>query len=168
MRRQFNTERLIIRHAVEADAGDLLKLVNQKSFIKYIGDKKIYTLEDAITYIKQAFSEAHQSQGFGPYVITLKNQQLVGVVGFYSRAMLQHPDIGFALLTAFEKQGYIYEAAKALVENKSIYGINKLCAITSIDNSASQNVLIKLGFKPQGQVIIDKESRSVVSLFLYH
>ena len=45
----FTTERLYIRFAQIADAAELLKLVNQDNFTKYIGDKGIYTL-DAVSY----------------------------------------------------------------------------------------------------------------------
>ncbi|WP_231620984.1 hypothetical protein [Pseudoalteromonas sp. NZS71] len=43
----FKTNRLLLRHANELDAAILLKLVNQASFIEHIGDKAIYTLDDA-------------------------------------------------------------------------------------------------------------------------
>ena len=103
----FTTERLYIRFAQIADAAELLKLVNQANFTKYIGDKGIYTLDDAKKYIKDSFIAAHKEHGFGPYIITLHDETIIGIVGFYQRATMQHPDLGFALKDGFEKKGYI-------------------------------------------------------------
>jgi len=72
----------------------------QANFIERIGDKAIYTLDDVKSYIEQS----HIYQGFGPYVITLHNAVVVGIVGFYKRAALQQPDLGFALVSGFEKR----------------------------------------------------------------
>ncbi len=167
MKTPLTTERLIIRHACYDDASSLLALLNQASFIKNIGDKHVHNLQDAIRFIDQAFIGAHQTQGFGPYVITLKNKQCIGVIGFYQRTMLQCPDLGFALLTAYEKQGYIAEAGNALIANKSCMGIAKLSAITAVDNSASKNVLLKLGFTPLGKAIIEQTTQRPVMLYVY-
>ena len=100
----FTTERLLIRFAQIADAAELLKLVNQANFIKYIGDKGIHTLDDAKKYIKDSFIAAHKEHGFGPYMITLHDETVVGIVGFYQRATMQHPDLGFALKVGFKKR----------------------------------------------------------------
>ncbi len=158
----FKTNRLLLRHANASDAAVLLKLVNQASFIKHIGDKAIYTLDDAKSYINQSFIASHKYQGFGPYVITLHNGVVVGVVGFYKRAALQQPDLGFALVSDFEKKGYIFEAATALLQHKHKFGITKLCAIASPDNRASQTVLLKLGFKIEGKAVINNDKTAVI------
>ncbi|WP_442960169.1 hypothetical protein [Pseudoalteromonas sp. 78C3] len=66
----FKTNRLLLRHANEFDAAVLLKLVNQASFIEHIGDKAIYTLDDAKSYI------------IGPvYLSRLNLQQYVWYLG---------------------------------------------------------------------------------------
>jgi ribosomal-protein-alanine N-acetyltransferase len=157
----FTTERLHIRFAQIADAAELLKLVNQANFTKYIGDKGIYTLDDAKKYIKDSFISAHKQHGFGPYIIALHDETLVGIVGFYQRAVLQYPDLGFALKDGFEKKGYIFEAANTLISHRKNLGINQVTAITRNDNRASKNVLQKLGFKTQGQVIIESTNIAV-------
>jgi RimJ/RimL family protein N-acetyltransferase len=139
----------------------LLTLVNQPNFIKYIGDKAIYTHSDAKRYIEQSFRAAHKHQGFGPYIITLHNGEVVGVVGFYKRDVLQLPDLGFALLTRYEKNGYIFEAAKALLQNRHTLGIDRVSAIASENNKASKSVLLKLGFKKVGKAVISDDKTAI-------
>ena len=87
---------------------------------------------------------------------------MVGAVGFYKRAALQQPDLGFALVSDFEKKGYIFEAATALLQHKHKFGITKLCAITSPENRASQTVLLKLGFKIEGKAVINNDKTAVI------
>ena len=60
----YTTEHLNVRFAQIADAAELLKIVNQANFIKYIGDKGIYTLDDAKKYIKDSFIAAHKAARF--------------------------------------------------------------------------------------------------------
>ncbi|WP_405597686.1 MULTISPECIES: GNAT family N-acetyltransferase [unclassified Pseudoalteromonas] len=161
----FKTNRLLLRHANASDAAVLLKLVNQADFIKYIGDKAIYTLDDAKDYIEQSFIAAHKNQGFGPYIITLYNDVIVGVVGLYKRSAIQYPDLGYALVSGFEKKGYIFEAANVLVQNIHKLGVTQLSAITSTNNMASQNVLAKLGFSKVGVAVINND-KTAVNVFL--
>ena len=47
----IETERLTLRKLSTADAGFILDLLNQPSFIRYIGDRNVRTLEDAEGYI---------------------------------------------------------------------------------------------------------------------
>jgi hypothetical protein len=87
----FRTERLLLRFAQIADAAELLKLVNQANFIKYIGDKGIYTLDDAKKYIKDSFIAAHKEHGFGPYMITLHDETVVVLLFFISERLCNIP-----------------------------------------------------------------------------
>lgn len=96
----------------------------------------------------------------------LSSGEVVGIVGFYKRSALQHPDLGFALLSGYKKHGYIFEAASALLQHKHEFGITKLCAITSQSNKASQNVLLKLGFKIKGKAVINDDKTAVIILSL--
>lgn len=143
----FKTKRLYLRYANQHDAAILLTLVNQVNFKKYIGDKAIYTLSDANNYIEQSFIATDKHQGFGPYIITLHCGEVLGIVGLYKRTVLQSPDVGFALLAHHEKNGYIFEAAKTLLQNRHTLGIDRVSAIASENNKASKSVLLKLGLK---------------------
>ena len=57
-------------------------------------------------------------------------------------------DLGFAFLPEFRKQGYAYESASAtLAYGKSAFGLKRIVAIASPDNSRSTLLLEKLGMK---------------------
>jgi [ribosomal protein S5]-alanine N-acetyltransferase len=52
----IETGRLILRQMEPEDAPFILKLLNEPSWIRFIGDKGVRTLEDAGRYILQAIS----------------------------------------------------------------------------------------------------------------
>lgn len=70
----------------------------------------------------------------------------IGLCGFLKRDYLDAEDIGFALLPEYERKGYTYEAASAVLNyGENQLGLTKVYAITSKDNIASQKLLKKLG-----------------------
>ncbi len=51
--KMLETERLSLRRMSEGDAEFILELLNESSFLRYIGDKGVRTDEDARRYILQ-------------------------------------------------------------------------------------------------------------------
>jgi RimJ/RimL family protein N-acetyltransferase len=57
-------------------------------------------------------------------------------------------DIGFAFLPAYWGKGYAYEAAAAVMAHREkVLGLNRIVAITSLDNVRSAKLLEKLGLR---------------------
>ncbi len=160
----LETERLLLREATDDDAEFLLNLLNQPSFKQFIGDRGVRTVEQAREYIATRFTKSYRDNGFGLYLIELKaNAALVGVCGFVKRDSLPAPDIGFALLPQYEKNGYGFESASAVMR----YGVDTLhlvrvLAITSIDNENSAKLLEKIGFTFEREIDMGDE---VLKLF---
>lgn len=153
----YETERLIIRpFSVEEDAGFLLELYNMPDFIKYIGDRKIRTLDDARNYIETKFLPQISRLGFGNCVVLLKeNSEKIGGVGIFEREGLDVADIGFSVLKKYEGKGFMYEASQKLMSvAREEFGLNKISAITTTDNFSSQKLIEKLGLKFQKVVTI--------------
>ena len=61
----FQTERLILRPMTEKDADFILELLNDPSFIRYIGDGNIRTIEGAKGYITNGPVASYAQDGFG-------------------------------------------------------------------------------------------------------
>ena len=67
--------------------------------------------------------------------------------GLLKRDELLEPDIGFALLPEFWNKGFAYEAAAAVLKDaRERLGLQRILAITSLDNEASIKLLKRLGF----------------------
>ena len=56
----------MIRRFTEADAEFILGLLNQPSFLRYIGDKGVRTIDDAVRYIQNGPIASYERVGYGP------------------------------------------------------------------------------------------------------
>lgn len=146
----LQTERTILRHISTADAEFMLDLLNQPSFIKYIGDRNVRTLGQAAEYIENRILESYEKFGFSMYLVELKSPkpEQIGVSGFVQRPHLPQPDIGFAFLPQFCGKGYALESAKAMMTfGRETLNLTRVLAITTPDNDSSVRLLEKLGFE---------------------
>ncbi len=145
----LETDRLILRRLSVEDAEFIFRLLNEPSFLRYIGDKRVRTIADARDYILQGPIRSYERFGFGLYLAELKNGGIpIGICGLLKREALADVDIGFAFLPQFWKKGYAFESATALMAYcRDVIGIKRLVAITDSDNTSSINVLGKLGLR---------------------
>jgi len=162
----LETERLILRQLSADDAGFILELLNEPSFIRYIGDKQVRNLDDAQKYIADGPVKSYQVNGFGLYLVELKMSRTpIGMCGVLKRDTLPDPDIGFAFLPAHWHQGYALEAAAAVMEYaREVLGMKRILAITSPDNQASARLLGKIGIRFR-RVVKLAEDAAPVKLF---
>lgn len=164
----LETERTILREVNETDAEFILDLLNQPSFIRYIGDRNVRTIDEARDYIASRFTESYQKFGFGMWAVELKEtKQTIGICGFVKRDSLPDADIGFAFLPQFEGKGYASESAAATLEyGENVLDFKRVLAITSQDNESSGRLLGKLRFKFE-RLIVLPGSIEEVKLFSY-
>ena len=144
----LETQRLSLRELTADDAQFILKLLNEPSFLRYIGDKKARNVEDARQYILNGPVASYERNGFGLYLVELRESHTpIGMCGFLKREELPGPDIGFAFLPEFWSKGFAFEAAAALLQDGcERLELQRILAITSLDNDASIKLLQRLGF----------------------
>ena len=70
--KMLETERLILREIKASDDEFILELLNQPSFIKYIGDRNVRGLEQAREFIETRYRASYAEHGFGLYAVELK------------------------------------------------------------------------------------------------
>lgn len=159
----LTTERLLIRMIKIEDAPFLVALMNDKDWIRYIGDRGIRTLEEAEAYIKARFFKSYEEHGFGFYGIVLKDTfEMIGIVGLIDREGLDHIDIGYGMLPQFRGKGYAFEATKAIFEYASnTLKLEKIVAIVNPDNKGSINLLHKLGLSYEKMVRLPDEDKDI-------
>lgn len=144
----LETERLSLRKLTVDDAEFILALLNEPSFLRYIGDKKVRNLDDARQYILNGPVGSYERHGFGLNCVELRESHTpIGMCGLLKREELPDPDIGFALLPDFWSKGFAFEAAAAVLKDaRERLQIQRILAITSLDNDASIGLLQRLGF----------------------
>jgi RimJ/RimL family protein N-acetyltransferase len=145
----LETDRLVLRRMSVDDADFMLGLLNEPSWLRFIGDRGVRTREDARAYILKGPIDMYDRLGFGLYITDLKGEGVpIGICGLVKRDFLADVDIGFALLPGFWGQGYAYEAASAVMEHaKEALGLKRIVAITNPENHSSIRLLEKLGLK---------------------
>lgn len=143
----IETDRLTLRHFTTDDAAFILALVNDPTWLEYIGDNGVRTLEDASAYIVNGPVAMYARVGFGLYATALKEEgTTIGMCGLIKRETLEDVDIGFAFLPQYRSQGYAYEAAAAvLAYGRQELGLERIVAITVPENLRSARLLEKLG-----------------------
>ncbi len=156
----IKSQRLLMRTGQLSDSAFILALLNQPSFYKNIADKGIYTPEQAQDYIQNAFINSHKINGFGPYVVTLKDSTPVGMVGLFKRDYLHFPDIGYAFLSQYTGKGYATEACEQLIQNVH-NRFERIAAIASKNNIASQKILKKLNFSRMTGIIASPDKQPI-------
>jgi RimJ/RimL family protein N-acetyltransferase len=131
-----------------ADAEFILKLLNDPSWLRFIGDRGVRTLEDAKAYILRGPVDMYERLGFGFYLVeSTESARPYGICGLAQRDYLDTPDLGFAFLPEYCGKGIAYEAAATVLSDaKSTLTLKRVLATTHPDNHDSQKLLAKLGF----------------------
>jgi RimJ/RimL family protein N-acetyltransferase len=157
------TARLAVRPLDCADAAFLVALLNQPSWLRFIGDRGVRSVPDAERYIENGPMRTLRQYGYAMNLVQLKEQSVpIGVCGLVKRDWLPEPDLGFALLERFWGHGYGLEAASAVVGHaKTTLGLPRLLAITTADNTRSGRLLGKLGFTYEGLIRASPESEEL-------
>jgi RimJ/RimL family protein N-acetyltransferase len=159
----LETDRLILRHLSTDDVEFILELLNDPSFIRYIGDKQVRTLEAARAYVLDGPIKSYETHGFGLNLVELKPEGTpIGMCGLLKRDTLPDPDIGFAFLPAYWKQGYAFEVADAVMKHaREQFKLTTILAITTPDNEASGKLLRKIGLHFDRLIKLTPESEEV-------
>jgi len=144
----LETTRLRLRRLTADDADFIRRLLNEPSFIRYIGDRGVRTLADARKYMREGPMDSYERYGFGLYVVEIKDGQTpAGICGLLKRDSLEDVDLGFAFLPEFWRHGYAREASAAVLDDAQARGFTRVLAITTPDNAGSIRLLLKLGFR---------------------
>ena len=145
----IRSERLQLRELELQDDEFILRLLNEASFVRFIGDKGVRTLSDAREYISKGPIDSYRRFGFGLYLASLLDGGLpIGICGLVKREALPDVDVGFAFLTQYWSRGYAAESAAAVLAfGTEQLQLRRIVAITAPDNHASIAVLEKIGMK---------------------
>jgi len=159
----LETERLILRHLSIDDAEFILELLNEPSFLRYIGDKGVRTIDDARQYILNGPIKSYERHGFGLYLVELKEGGLpIGISGLVKRPALTDADVGFAFLPAYWSKGYAVESASAVMAyGREVLGLTRILAITSPDNEMSAKLLGKIGLRFERMVRLAEDEPEI-------
>jgi RimJ/RimL family protein N-acetyltransferase len=156
----IETDRLALRRLTVGDAGFLLALLNDATFVRFVGDRGIRDVSAAATYLANGPLASYERFGFGLCLVTLKSGDLpIGICGLLKRDTLDDVDLGFAFMPQFRARGFAFEAATAtLAYARNGLGLTRIVAITSPENSSSMRLLKKLGLRYEKTVQLSPDA----------
>lgn len=144
------------------DSAFIHELVNTGGWLEFIGNRNVNSETDATAYIHKIIGNADLTY----WVVRIReNGMPVGIITFIKRGYLSHYDIGFAFLPAYTKNGFAYEATKAVLHNvihsKEHYHI---LSITKPNNHSAIKLLNKLGLQFDREIEVENEKLELYSV----
>jgi RimJ/RimL family protein N-acetyltransferase len=142
----LQTERLVLSRLSFDDCEFIVELVNEPSFKRFIGDKKVSTPVDARRYLRDGPIGSYERFGYGLFLVCPKDSgSPAGICGLVKRQEFDDPDIGFAFLQRYRGTGYALESAKAILDyGFAELGLKRIIAMADPDNEASIRLLARL------------------------
>ncbi len=139
------TERLVLRESVIADAPDLYEMNSDPEVMKYTGDipfQSVAETENLIRYYKD-----YEKYGYGRWTTILKeSDEVIGYCGLKYLEDIKETDLGYRWKKKHWGKGYATEAGKACLQfGFEQLGLEQIIAQVLADNKASVRVLEKLG-----------------------
>jgi RimJ/RimL family protein N-acetyltransferase len=160
----LETPRLRLRRLVAGDAGFVLEVLNDPSFIEFIGDRGVRDQAAARRYIEDGPAASHAQHGYGMDLVELKaTAEPIGICGLVRRTWHELPEIGYAFLPRHRSAGYAYEAAAAVLSHAlGALALPRVVAIVSPANAHSIRVLEKLGLRYECRVTPPGEQQAIL------
>lgn len=139
------TDRLILRSGHPHDAEELTAAIAHWEVARMLERLPWpYTVEDGRWWL----SATKTNQRPEPLITLLETGAIVGGVGLIQK---DEVELGYWLTPAAWGQGYATEAALAMVAfGRDSLGLTHIASGHFIDNPASERVLAKAGFRPNG------------------
>ena len=147
----IETERLRLREMEMNDTSLLLQLRSDDRVMKYMAKEPIQTIDEARKMIRDILTAFRKRESIY-WAITLKDTDHFIGAGGYWRWVKQYfrAEIGFQLLPAYWRKGYMKEALGAMIQyGFDKMGLHRIEADVDPRNIASIALLENLGFKKE-------------------
>ncbi len=156
----LETERLIVRRFSPRDVKDILEYSDYDPDDLHrrlnVGWKRTRTGVRSWWEPMIDMSPRRQTKWLGLLVEVKDLRRVVGNVGFSVRKIGEGREamIGWIVGTSFEGNGYVTEAAVALIDYLFLgQGFHRIYAMTSVDNAKSWSVMERLGMRREAHFV---------------
>lgn len=159
---RIETEHLVLRVRTVADAEDIYAYASLPEVSYPAGFPPVKTLEDEIYYLEHILPERNQKDnlpaGYG--IVVKGTETIIGSVDFNHRHEDDVLEIGYTLHPDYWGQGYVPEAASALIDlGFKDLGLHKIELTCFGYNVQSQRVAEKLGFTLEARIRDRKDAQ---------
>lgn len=151
----LETERCIVRELALSDMDALFEMYEEKGMTDYM--EGLYGYEEETAYQKAYIENMYRFYGYGMWLIfEKKTGRLIGRAGVENSGSMEGKlELGYAVRTSYQRQGYACEVCRAIVD----YARDELCApelhcMIQSKNTASEKLAQKLGFRKAGSQMV--------------
>lgn len=152
----LETERCIVRELELSDLDALFSMYAEPGMTDYM--EGLYEYEEELEYQKAYIENMYRFYGYGMWLVfEKKTGTLIGRAGVEHREELNGDmELGYAIRTSFQHQGYAYEVCQAIVQyaGEELQAHLLHCLIEK-GNVISEKLAVKLGFSYCGDREID-------------
>ena len=154
--RVIDTRRCYLREMTVGDLPDLYVLYSDLSMTKYL--QPLSSMEEETVYVKTHLEQMYHFYGYGFWIVKDRfTDELIGRAGFehYCLGDTWALEMGYAVAKGRRRQGYAFEICQAMLDYiKGIEsGFDKVYCFVQEDNTASKELLKKLGFCYEGMQV---------------
>ncbi|MGZ5220292.1 MAG: GNAT family N-acetyltransferase [Chitinophagaceae bacterium] len=144
----FETERLVVRHYTKDDGDNFFLLNGDEEIMRYIRPAK--TREETDLFLAEIIKKYEEDPSAGRWAT--EDKQTGAFVGSFAlipiEGSVDKMQLGYALLKQNWGKGYATELTLSGLEYVlTKTALTEIFAVTEIQNTASQKVLLKAGFK---------------------
>lgn len=145
----IETKRLILRRITLADAEDMYEYASDADNTYYV-----FPTHTSLDDTRFSIANYFMADPLGKFGIELKEEQkMIGSIDIRVDAKRQSGEIGYILNKNYQGNGYVTEAAQALMKFAfEVLELEKVTATCNSENNASEAVMIRLGMQKEGEL----------------
>lgn len=144
----LTTERLTLRQLSTEDGQDLFDLRSDTDINKYLDRQPSKTIEDAINFINKVNDNIKNNNAVYWVISLTSTKTFVGTICLFDFSSEKNScEIGYELMTKFQGQGIMKEAAQVVIDYVfQTLKLKKILAFTHYENQNSTHLLLKFNF----------------------
>ena len=144
----MTTERLTLRQLSIDDKQNIFALRSDKEISKYLDRQASKTIEDAIDFINKINDNIKKNNSIYWAITLTKTRTFVGTICLFNFSNKKSScEIGYELMTNFQGQGIMKEAAEKVIDYAfQTLQFQKIITITHNGNQSSTKLLRKYNF----------------------
>jgi [ribosomal protein S5]-alanine N-acetyltransferase len=157
----LTTERLTLRQLAIDDQQNIFSLRSDTEINKYLNRAPAKTIDHAIDFINRVNDNTKKNNSIYWAITLTKTNTFVGTICLFDFSNETNScEIGYELMTKFQGQGIMKEAAAKVIDYAfQTLQLKKIAAFTHKENQHSATLLAKLQFLPSGEA--DKENPDI-------
>ena len=144
----LTTERLTLRQLSIDDKQEVFDLRSDPEINKFLDRQLCKTTEDAKNFINKVNDNIEKSNTYYWAITLTDTKTLVGTICLFDFSSEKNScEIGYELMTKFQGQGIMKEAAQVVIDYVfQTLKFKKILAFTHYENQNSTNLLLKFNF----------------------